>query len=30
MAQTMKEVSHTPPHGKAPTDVWKRGLEDED
>lgn len=29
MTQTMKDISHTPPNGESPPDVWKRGLEDE-
>lgn len=27
MTQTMKDVSHTPPNGESPTNVWKRGPE---
>lgn len=31
MTRTMKDVSHTPPTGESPTNVWKRGPEaDED
>lgn len=28
--QTLKEISHTPPHGEGATCVWERGYESDD
>jgi len=30
MAQTMKDISHTPPSGESATNVWKRGLDEDE